>query len=145
MRQYATTLTLSRRDVRDLMHTANVIYRTGIKEMNKDLLISRISATNTLISLIFLKSNKVALATAVIGLLLNMSVNEKQMLTNLFIDGMSFCEDLFYFMDENPEYDLVRVELPFVEYKFDGEPVRFVCGEGVVKRVHTEDGWISLE
>ena len=54
--------------------------------------------------------------------------------------NLGYLED---FLVDNPNYDLLEVNLHFIEY--ETAEVRFITGNGVVTRVHsTSGGWQIL-
>lgn len=68
--------------------------------------------------------------------------SEKDVLQSMVYSGywnLGYIED---FLVDNPGYDLVEVNLPFIEYVTEG--VRFITGKGVVTRVHLGSGWIVM-
>ncbi len=52
---------------------------------------------------------------------------------------LGYLED---FLVDNPNFDLLEVNFPFIEYETAG--VRFITGNGVVTRVHSKSGGCQI-
>ncbi|MGW8444406.1 hypothetical protein ACWGXJ_26225 [Paenibacillus sp. S33] len=94
------------------------------------------------LSLIFAASTPASLAAGVTSLLLGMVPSEKDALEHMVKDGywaLGYLEDFF---SDSPDYDMIEVKVPFIEYETAN--VRFVTGNCVIKRVHKKGGpWIQ--
>lgn len=44
------------------------------------------------------------------------------------------------FMEDHPEYDLIEIRLPTTRYKNKDNVIEFISDEGVVSKVHSENG-----
>ncbi|MFD1738726.1 hypothetical protein ACFSCX_19605 [Bacillus salitolerans] len=87
----------------------------------------------------------VGVALSAVSLGLSMVPSEKDILESLDYRGRDWLREMYDFMYDNPQYDLIEIEYPFLEYldvNSDGEDIKFVTGIGLLKRVHTSGGWI---
>jgi len=94
------------------------------------------------LSLVFKLGTPVTLAAGVISIVTGMIPSEKAVLQSMVYSGywnLGYIED---FLVDNPGYDLVEVNLPFIDYTTVG--CRFITGSGVVTRVHSGSGWIVM-
>lgn len=78
------------------------------------------------------------------GLLATIAPSAQAELDKLVKNGYFEMGELKEFLHKNKKYDLIDVQLPFIEYKVKGKRIRFVTGKGVIKRVHSKSGWVAL-
>ncbi|EES73417.1 MULTISPECIES: hypothetical protein [Paenibacillus] len=138
-KEYAAKVILSLDGVRKTERAQREIYDKGIvSPTDSSTLADALSASATILGLVFLKSTAVGLATAVLGIVTDLIPNEKEILKEMVYDGywhLGYLED---FLVDNPNFDLLEVNFPFIEYETAG--VRFITGNGVVTRVHSKSG-----
>lgn len=140
-KEYTATYIFTKDTIEKAERAQRVIWDSGIVDPDEDKLAQSLGAVGTILGL-YMASTAAGLAATVIGLVTAMSYNEKDAIEDMVEKGywgMGYIED---FLDDHPEYDRVEVTLPFIEYETAG--VRFVTGEGLVKRVHAGSGWILL-
>lgn len=140
--EYATKIILNLTSLRQTERGQRVIYDSGIVSPDGNALTAGLSAVSAILSLIFLKSPAASLSASVISLVSGMFSSEKEQLKSLVYEGywqLGYLED---FLVDNPQYDQIEVNLPFIEYPDQG--VRFISGKGVVTRVHSGTGWIIM-
>ena len=71
--------------------------------------------------------------------------SEKDILQSMDYRGRDWLREMYDFMYDNPKYDLIEIEYPYLKYidvNSDGEDITFVTGRGLLKRVHTSGGWM---
>jgi hypothetical protein len=125
------------------------IRKDGVIDLDDNKLESFLSTVASILGFFVVKApTPVGVALSAVSLGLGLSTSEKDILTNLSIDGEDYLAELYDFMKNNPQYDLIEFEYPYLTY-FDvndeGEDITFVTGEVIVKRVHVEGGgWIIL-
>jgi hypothetical protein len=143
-REYSSRVTMSLSQVKTTARAQRVIYDSGIVTLDSNKLTSGLSAATNVISLVFAAKTPYSLAAAIASLVTSFNSSAKATLERLVKDGYWELGYLQDFLEDRPQYDLIDVELPFIEYNVDGERVRFITGRGVVKRVHSKSGWITL-
>ena len=84
----------------------------------------------------------------VISLALGSTQSEVSIITSLSLAGEDYLDEVYDFMYDNPDYDLIEVKLPFLEFveEFVEKGFRIVTGIGMVTRVHSSSGhgWIMM-
>lgn len=146
-REYVQELTLSLDDVRKMRSAQYAIWEEGFEANSPSLtrLSNRLATSASILSLVFLKSNALGLASGIIGILDNMITSQKNLLGSLVRDGhwhMQIPED---FLNDNRQYDRVRIMLPFMEYPHTDGNIRFVIGRGYITGARYTDGtWETI-
>ncbi|MBY9081143.1 hypothetical protein D3C81_1520540 [compost metagenome] len=142
-KEYTATLTLSLDSVRKTERAQRVIYDSGLVSPNQNTLATGLSYSASILGIVFFLSTPASLAAGVVSLVSSLVENDKAVLQSMVYSGywnLGYLED---FLVDNPNYDLIEVTLPFIEYETKG--VRFITGKGVVNRVHsTSGGWTLL-
>lgn len=141
-KEYASKLVLNLDQVRQISRAQRNIYDSGIVSPNSNTLASALSGLTSVLGLAFMIPAAGALSIAVVGIVSGMVPSEKSILKEIVYDGywnLGYIED---FLVDNPDYDMLEVNLPFIEYEDAG--VRFITGRGAVTRVHTHGGWILM-
>ncbi|OUZ06698.1 hypothetical protein [Bacillus pumilus] len=142
--QYAARVTLNLSQIRKMTSAQRNIFDKGFKKKDYSKLKDALGGSATVLGLIFVTSTPAGVVAGVSGLLATLAPSAHGTLKQLVHDGyweMGYLED---FLTKNKRYDLIDVQLPFIEYKVKGKRIRFVTGKGVVKRVHSKTGWITL-
>ncbi|MBN8203902.1 hypothetical protein [Bacillus sp. NTK034] len=142
--EYAAKITVSLSQIRNMQRAQQDIWTEGFKNNNYSKLQSLLGTTATVLGLVFVASTPAGIVAGVTGLVVGLAPSAKNTLKNLVYNGYWEMGYLERFMEDNPKYDLMEVELPFIEYTVDGKRIRFVTGRGVIKRVHSGSGWITL-
>ncbi|MGZ9869904.1 hypothetical protein ACU3L3_15960 [Priestia endophytica] len=143
-KEYAARVTLNLNQVRKMQTAQRNIYDQGFKNNNYSKLKDLLSTSATVLGLIFVTSTPAGIVAGVSGLVASLAPSAKSTLQGLVYEGywqMGYLED---YLADHPKYDQLDVLLPFIEYTVDGKRIRFVTGKGVVKRVHSKTGWITL-
>ncbi|MEK4397023.1 hypothetical protein [Bacillus sp. FSL K6-2860] len=142
--QYAARVTLNLSQIRKMTSAQRNIFDKGFKKKDYSKLKDALGTSATVLGLVFVTSTPAGVVAGVSGLLATLAPSARGTLKQLVYDGywhMGYLED---FLTKNKRYDLIDVQLPFIEYKVKGKRIRFVTGKGVVKRVHSKTGWITL-
>lgn len=147
-REYTQTLTLTPDQIKKMERAQRETYNQGLINQNSGALSSALGPVSTILGLIFITSTTFGVAAATVGLITSMSQNSKQALKNMVNDGNNYLRRIMDICDDNPKYQAVEVELPFAEYStLDTRTdyiIRYVIGQGSVKRVKVNGGWILL-
>ncbi|MDU4695715.1 hypothetical protein D3C76_1153810 [compost metagenome] len=142
-KEYARKIILSLDGVRKTERAQRTIYDKAFdKPTNVTDLTDGLSNVAGILGLIFLTSTATGVATGVFSIVAMLAPSEKDDLQDMVYEGywnLGYLED---FLDDHPEYDLIEVNFPFIEYETQG--VRFITGKGAVTRVHSGSGWILL-
>ncbi|KXG43329.1 hypothetical protein TEPIDINF_000695 [Tepidibacillus infernus] len=88
---------------------------------------------------------QVALSAVALGL--SLVPSEKDILNSLSADGERWLGEMYDFMYDNPQYDLIEIKYPFLQYidvNDEGEDIKFVTGRGILTKVHSSSGWIVM-
>lgn len=80
------------------------------------------------------------LAAGVISAVGGMGVNERKTIIEVCKNGEDYLQSLEYIFDDNPHYQLIRVQLPFLEFIDDG--FRIIQGKGTITGIKTSAGWL---
>ncbi len=139
--EYIGNLTLSRDNLYKIKRAQYEIRMQGFTYVDEGKLVSGLNAFATVLSFAFMLPTPVTLAAGVISAMGNIG-NDRALVIEVCRNGEDYLQQLEYFFDDNPQYDLIRVDLPFL--KFVDEGFRIVQGNGMVTAVHTDGGWILL-
>ncbi len=142
-REYISKVIVNLDQLRKIQRGQRTIYDSGIVNPNSNTLIAGLSGVVSILALAFIRSTPVGVAAGVISLASGMTSSEKDILKNLVYSGYWHLGYMDDFMVDHPNYDLIEMELPFLEYTVDKEPIRFIQGKGMITRVHTKNGWID--
>lgn len=141
-KEYASNLTLTKKDVENLMEQQQIIYEVGIKKGDTAQLIADLANAAGLLSTIFLAATPGGLAGALAQALLASTPSEKQALDAMVKNGYYEMGGLLRWFNQNPNFDIIEVKLPFIEY--ERQNIRFVTGRGAIQRVHKKGGpWMN--
>lgn len=142
VKEYSAKLIFTLDTVRQAQRAQRTIYDSGIVNPNQNTLATNLSPVAGILSTVFLKYPAASLAAGIISIVTSMIQSEKDILKSMVYSGywnLGYIDD---FLVDNPGYDRVEVNLPFIEYTTVG--VRFITGKGVVTRVHSGSGWIIM-
>ncbi|MBL4986945.1 hypothetical protein [Bacillus safensis] len=142
--EYAARVTLNLSQIRKMTSAQRNIFDKGFNKKDYSKLKDALGTSATVLGLVFVTSTPAGVVAGVSGLITTLAPSARGTLKNLVYNGywqMGYLED---FLTKNKKYDLIDVQLPFIEYKVKGKRIRFVTGKGVVKRVHSKSGWITL-
>lgn len=142
--EYASTLIFSKDQLYQARRAQAEIRQKGFDQKNQTNLIQGLSTFASVLSLMFKLPTPVTLAAGVISLALGSSQSEVNVLISLSIAGEDYLDEVYDFMYDNPDYDLIEVTLPFLEFVEEG--FRIVTGIGIVTKVHSSSGhgWIIM-
>ncbi|MET3211379.1 UNVERIFIED_CONTAM: hypothetical protein ABIC26_004346 [Paenibacillus sp. PvR008] len=147
-REYAATVTVSRRQLTKMSIAQDEVIRSGNFESGETAtatLIATLSGISaTVLGLLFIASTPVGIATGIASLAASLfgagmgsSVNEY--LQN-GVNGMDRITNTIIANDL--QYDLYQIKFPFLEYTLEDDTViRFITGNGVILKAHSENGW----
>ncbi|MCG7379341.1 hypothetical protein MH215_20275 [Paenibacillus sp. ACRSA] len=140
-KEYAANVTVNKKEVLDMMKAQRAMYDKGIIKQDRAGLVADLAGVVGVLS-IFLQSTPGGIAGAVTQALLASVPSEKAALDAMVKEGhfqMGYLADWF---DANPNFDIIEVKLPFIEY--ETQRIRFVTGRGAIQRVHKKGGpWMN--
>ncbi|TDL50274.1 hypothetical protein E2R60_22280 [Paenibacillus dendritiformis] len=142
-REYPEEVELKYNDIVQLLKAQETIYSEGFKnDVDTNDLSWRLSAYGTALGFLAMARNYTALgwATAIVAVLTEMTFNGRTVLRKYLDNGNTYLINLLNFMDNNKEYDIIRVKLPFLQYYHVDGDIRFVIGQGQVTGVHYRGG-----
>ncbi|CAM3299339.1 hypothetical protein FITA111629_15235 [Filibacter tadaridae] len=139
-REYISNLTMSRDTLYRVRRAQYEIRMQGFTNVSEGKLITALGAYSTVLSLAFMLPTPVTLAAGVISAISGAG-NERATIIAVCKNGEDYLQELLYFLDDHPQYDSIRADLPFLE--FIDEKFRIVHGKGVLTAVHAKNGWIS--
>lgn len=144
-REYSEDLTVTLSQLKKIQKAQRAMYKNGLVKLEGTTLESVLGSVATILGLAFVTSTPAGIVAGITSLVASLGVSAKDALKDMVYTGYFSMEDLTDFFEENPEYDMIKVEFPFIEYYVGGKTIRFVSGEGLVKKAHNEDGWIPVE
>lgn len=139
-KEYTRTLILSKREINYIKRAQFEMRMDGFKNEDEGKLIQGLSAFTSVLSFAFMLPTPVTLAAGVIAAI-SSSPSERDTIISVCSNGEDYLEILWNMMDDHPEYDLVKVELPFLEFVDEG--FRIVSGFGRIEAIHVGNGWIT--
>ena len=140
-REYIDTLVLSKQEINSIKRAQFEMRMEGFTNQNEEKLRQKLSAFTNVLSFAFKLPTAVTLATAAISAITS-SPSERDVIINVCRNGEDYLEQLWNIMDDNPNYELIEVQLPFLE--FIDEEFRIVQGRGIVKSVKVGGYWIPM-
>lgn len=141
-KEYTEKIIVNLDQLRKIQRAQRVVYDKGIVKLSSNELLTGLGAVATVLGLIFVASTPAGVLAGVTGIVSGMSYSQKNVLQTTVYNGywqLGYMDD---FMVDNPQYSLIEIELPFLEYNVNGSRVRFVSGKGLITRVRTSGGWI---
>ncbi len=139
--EYIENLTLSRDKLYKIRRAQYEIRMQGFTNVDEGKLASNLTAFATVLSLAFMLPTPVTLAAGIISAMGNIG-NERDIVIKVCKNGEDFLQGLLYYMDDHPNYDLIRVDLPFLEFVDEG--FRIVQGNGQITAIHRDGVWIEI-
>lgn len=147
-REYATTLTLTLDQLRKMRNAEQTVWDNGFvpSSPNYEGIIGGLGGVATVLGLAFAASTPAGVAAGVISVLTSLAqTGGKEALRDMYQTGFVGLNHPISFLENNSNYDMVEITLPFIEFNQSGNIIRFVSGNGVVKRVHAVgSGWIIM-
>lgn len=141
--EYKSKVIVSLDNLRKIERAQREMRDSGIIKSNSGALTT---VLNTAVSVlgIFAQTTVQATVATVTSLGLGLIESEKTILTRLMNNGQNYILYTADFMVDNPKYDLIELELPFIEYIISGKKIRFIQGNGRITRMHSGSGWILV-
>ncbi|RKD31183.1 hypothetical protein [Thermohalobacter berrensis] len=141
-KEYIDTLTLTKDDLYKARRAQAEIRQNGFKQPDESKLVEGLTTFTTVLSLMFKLPTPVTLAAGVISAVGSMIPSDIDTFISVSLNGEDFLDEVYNFLYDNLDYDLVEVKLPFLEFVDEG--FRIVQGRGVVTKVHAGNGWILV-
>lgn len=141
-REYSENVIFSLSQIRETQAAQKAILDEGFGANSETRLKTALGLGITILGLIFVTSTPAGVATIVLGLITTLSASRKEGLEKLVNDGYSGISYWETWMQSRTQYSQIEVEFPFIEYTVDGSTIRFITGDGVLKRVRTSSGWL---
>ncbi|MDF0729014.1 hypothetical protein PY093_20615 [Cytobacillus sp. S13-E01] len=138
--EYTQILQVTKAKIENMQIAQRNMHDSGIVDLDTNRLTTVLGTVASVLSFAFLQSTAGGAAIATVGVASALAPNPKEILKDLVYEGywnMGYIEEVF----NNPKYDLVEAEFPFIEYVVDGKTIRFVMGPAAVLRVRTTDGY----
>lgn len=136
------TLVLSRSQLYSIKRAQFEIRMQGFTYVDEGKLAKNLSAYASILSLAFMLPTPVTLAAGVIAGISSIP-SERDTIISMCRRGEDYLQSLIYLMDDNPQYDFVKVELPFLQ--FVDEEFRIISGYGRLIAVHVGSGWVIVD
>ena len=112
------------------------------EQVNESNLARKLNAFSK-IYIAFLLPSPVTLAASIIAAVTS-SPSDREIIIQMCRNGEDYLQQLYYMMDDHPEYQLVKVALPFLEFNSPRyETFRIVSGRGQILGIKVEGGWIT--
>jgi hypothetical protein len=140
-KEYIDTLILTKDKVYKVKRAQFEMRRYGFEQEDESKLSDALVAFSSVLSLAFMLPTPVTLAAGVISVVAS-GPSDLDTIIKVCRNGEDYLQEVYDFMYDNPEYDRVEVDLPFLE--FVDEEFRIVQGNGQVTRIHSGSGWIVL-
>ncbi|WP_432775130.1 hypothetical protein AAFJ72_18120 [Brevibacillus gelatini] len=145
-REYSKNLTVTLAELKKIKKAQRAMYKNGLVKLEGNTLESILGTVSTILGLVFVTSTPTGIVAAITSLVASLGVSAKDALKDMVYTGYFSMDELIEFLEENPKYSKIQVEFPFIEYYVDGRTIRFVSGEGLVKKVYKENqGWFPVE
>jgi hypothetical protein len=146
-REGTVTVTISKDNLYKLERAQRESMVKGIYNENSGSLQTALGGFLTALGFICSKApTAVGVAIGVVSVANDLVPNEKDILNNLSNSGLNWIREQYDFMYDNPEYDLIEIKYPYLEYLdigTTGKNIRFVTGKGILTKVHVKGGgWI---
>lgn len=142
VREYSSKLIFNLTSADQAQQAQHAIHQSGFVSPNQPLLTTTLGPLAGVLALVFTKYPASALALSVFSIVAGMTQSAKYNLGLQVNDGFYGLSSIRDYLANNPEYDSLEVNLPFIDFIDEG--TRFVTGYGVVTRVHSGTGWIVL-
>lgn len=144
-REYKDTLTVNLDQLVKMERAQRNIYDRGFVSPSKVDLTSLLGLSATVLGLVFIASTPVSVATAAVSLGTSfVPPSEKKLLEGMVKTGywdLGYARDLL----ADGYYDLLEMELPFIEYVVNGQKLRLISGKNAVKRAHIKgSSWVTI-
>jgi hypothetical protein len=144
-REYAERITVSLADLRKIQRAEDAMFDYITGDLDNGELSRSLSGVSTVFS-VFLLSTIAGAVSCCSGLISGLlSDSEKDIVTRLINAGHYDIRQKIYFLEDNPQYDLIEVNFPFIEFSTDSGDIRFISGKGVYTRCHIKNkGWTTV-
>lgn len=139
--EYIDTLTLSKDQINKIKRAQFEMRMEGFQNQDEEKLRQKLSAFASVLSLAFMLGTPFTLAAAVISAI-TPGPSDRDIIITVCRHGEDYLEGLWNIMDDNPNYELLKVELPFLEFIDEG--FRIVSGAGRVVAVKDNGIWIPM-
>lgn len=141
-KEYTENIIVSKSEVFKMKDAQFNIKEEGFKNLDEGTLVDTLSTSTSILSLAFMLPTPVTLGAGVISAATAASTSEREMIIDVCQNGSDYLYTVYRYMKNNPQYDLVKVELPFLE--FVDEDFRIVHGDGYITAVHSDGGWQTV-
>lgn len=140
--EYAQKQIFTLDSLRKAQRAQRCMYDSGIVSPNSGALEGQLSTLTAVLGIFAASSTPASLALGVVSLATDMlSYGEKEILKNMVYEGqwqLGYMDD---FMVDNPKFDRIEINLPWIEYNVNGKAIKFITGKGVITRCHSGSGW----
>ncbi|UYZ12661.1 hypothetical protein A6764_17900 [Brevibacillus sp. WF146] len=143
-REYADTIIVNLDQIRKIERAQREMYDSGLVRLDSNRLMSVLGTVSSVLGLAFVTSTPAGIVAGITGILASITPSAKDILEQMVYKGyweLGYMED---FLVDNPQYDRMEIELPFIEFDVNGKVIRFISGKGIIKRVHSKSGWIVV-
>ncbi|MDQ0496893.1 hypothetical protein [Paenibacillus brasilensis] len=147
-REYAATVTVSRNELVKMSIAQDEVIRNGGFDSGRTdvaALIAGLSGIGaTILGLMFIASTPVGIATGIASLASSLlGAGTGSRVNDYLQDGVNGMNRIVNtIIDNDLQYDLYQIKFPFLEYTLqDDTVIRFITGNGVILKAHSENGW----
>ncbi|MBG9942093.1 hypothetical protein ABE237_12365 [Brevibacillus formosus] len=144
-REYAAKLTVNLDQLRKIERAQREVYDKGLVKPSDTKLLTALGAVASVLGLVFVASTPAGVVAGVTGIVASITPSAKDALESMVKAGyweLGYMED---YLVDNPRFNRMEIELPFIEYNVNGETIRFITGKGIILRVHNGSGWIPVD
>jgi len=138
--EYILTETFSLQQIKDTMYAQQAMYNEGLQNKDIDGLISALGSFSTVLGLVFTAPTPAAVGGAIAALISTLGSNDLPNLKDIVEDGYWDLGSVEHWMEQNEQYDIIKLRIGFLDYKDEG--IRFVqhTGTQYIDEVHSIDG-----
>ncbi|WP_342419299.1 hypothetical protein [Paenibacillus sp. FSL H8-0168] len=147
-REYSATVTVSRKQLVKMSIAQDEVIKNGNFDNGRAdtaALIAGLSGIGaTVLGLIFIASTPVGVATGIASLASSLfSAGTGSKVNDYLQNGVNGMDRIVKtIIDNDLQYDLYQIKFPFLEYTLqDDTVIRFITGNGVILKAHSENGW----
>lgn len=148
-REYYAKIRVKKGDISKIKSVQYAVITNGLGQQDESSLANSLNAINcgaTLLGLVFVASTPIGIASAVIGIVSGLGSSGISNLEDLLNKGYIQLDQMLLFMNANPQYDMIEINLPFLEYKSTSGEVLRLCEATsskawAITATHTSGGW----
>lgn len=141
--EYMGNLTLNRSQMLQALKAQQAVMKAFEPSALENVVEAILTPASSVLGLIFCKSTPYGVASSLISLATSDLFSTRETLQKLAKNGYDFLNEVAQtFLESDPEYDMVQIEVP---YLYDSDRgIRFIQGNGGILKVHVKggSGWV---